>query len=98
MENINIVDYIPVGKNNAVTRLQLRIATRMSDRKIRDAIAEARRDIPIINDQSGRGYYIPTEEELPEARRFLEQEERRAKSIFWSMKALRAFVEGQANG
>lgn len=98
MENINIVDYIPVGKKNAVTRLQLRIATRMSDRKIRDAIAEARRDIPIINDQSGRGYYIPTEEELPEARKFLEQEEHRAKSIFWSMKALRAFVEGQANG
>ena len=98
MENVNIVDYIPAGKNNAVTRLQLRIATGMSDRAIRDAIAEARRDVPIINDQSGRGYYIPTAEELPEARCFLEQEKRRAKSIFWSMKALRAFVEGQTDG
>lgn len=98
MESINIVDYIPTGKNNAVTRTQLRIMTGMSDRKIRDAIADARRKVPIINDQSGRGYYIPTAEELPEARSFLEQEKSRAKSIFWSMKALRAFVEGGSNG
>lgn len=97
MENINIVDYIPAGKKNAVTRAQLRIATGMSDRKVRDAIADARRHTPIINDQSGRGYYIPTAEELPEARKCLEQEKRRAKSIFWSMKALRAFVEGKSN-
>lgn len=98
MENINIVHFIPKGKANAVTRAQLRIATGMSDRKIRDAIADARRDTPIINDQSGRGYYIPTAEELPEARKCLEQEKRRAKSIFWSMKALKAFVEGRADG
>ena len=97
MENINIVNYIPKGKKNAVTRAQLRIATGLSDRKVRDAIADARRHTPIINDQSGRGYYIPTAEELPEARKCLEQERRRAKSIFWSMKALRAFVEGKSN-
>lgn len=98
MENINIVDYIPRGKKNAVTRVQLCIATGLSDRRIRDAIADARRKVPIINDQSGRGYYIPTAEELPEARSFLEQEKSRAKSIFSSMKALKAFVEGCTNG
>ena len=98
MENVNIVDYIPIGKKNAVTRLKLRIATGMSDRSMRDAIAEAREHTPIIADKFGRGYYIPTEEELPEARCFLEQEKHRAKSIFRSMKALRAFVEGQTDG
>ena len=98
MENINIVDYIPKGKKNAVTRAQLRIATGLSDRKVRDAIADARRHTPIINDQSGRGYYIPTAEELPEAHKCLEQEKRRAKSIFWSLKALKAFAEGRTDG
>ena len=98
MENINIVHLIPEGKANAITRSQLCILTGLSDRQIREAISNARRDIPIINDQSGRGYYIPTAEELPEARKCLEQERRRAKSIFWSMKALRAFVEGGAHG
>ena len=98
MENINIVDYIPKGKKNAVTRAQLRIVTGLSDRKIRNAISKARRRTVILNDQSGRGYYIPTEAELPEARRCLKQEEKRAKSIFWSLKALRTFVEGKADG
>lgn len=98
MENINIVYFIPEGKANAVTRSQLRTMTGLSDRKIRDAISEARRDTVILNDQSGRGYYIPTEAELPEARKCLKQEEKRAKSIFWSLKALRAFVEGKSDG
>lgn len=98
MENINIVDYIPRGKKNAVTRAQLRIETGLSDRKIRNAISKARRKIVILNDQSGRGYYIPTKAELPEARKCLKQEEKRAKSIFWSLKALRAFVEGKSDG
>ena len=98
MENINIVHFIPKGKANAVTRAQLRIATGMSDRKIRDAISKARRDTPIINDQSGRGYYIPTDKEKSEARRFLMQEESRGKEHRLSLKALKAFVEGRADG
>ena len=38
---MDIVDYIPFGRENAVTRTQLRIMTGMNDRKIRDKISEA---------------------------------------------------------
>lgn len=56
---MNIIDYIPIGRANAVTREQLEILTGFSDRKIRDQIHEARRFAPIINISDGKGYYIP---------------------------------------
>lgn len=56
---MDIVDYIPFGRENAVTRTQLRIMTGMNDRKIRDKISEAKRDTVILNMQDGKGYFRP---------------------------------------
>ena len=44
-----IMDKIPVGHENAVTRQQLCISTGMNDRRIRKAIAETRRETIILN-------------------------------------------------
>lgn len=59
--NINehfILDYIPFGAENAITRERLSSLLNLSDRKVRKLIEEARKDGAfIINNQDGRGYY-----------------------------------------
>lgn len=85
---MNILDFIPVGKENAVTRKYLINAMQLSDRKIRNLIHEARRDVPIINTSNGVGYYIPDMKkasDVEELKHYIAQEESRAKSIFWSL-------------
>lgn len=88
----SILPFIPVGYRNAVTRAELRSRTGKNDRVIRDAIADARRDTPIVNVQNGKGYFIPDEndpEDMRLLRLFVIQEEHRLKSIGWSLKGAR---------
>lgn len=86
---INIIDLIPVGKENAIKREQL---TRLcfqygliadvkdKDRAMRELIGEARKEHSIINMSHGDGYYQPrtdSKEEMAELNAFIQQEERR---------------------
>lgn len=60
-----LLNYIPNGKQNAVSRFELRMKSGMTDRKMRKTIAEAiSSGYPIINLDGG--YYRPEtiEEEL----------------------------------
>lgn len=93
MKSINIVDYIPHGRMNAISRNSLVTLTGLNDRAVREAISKARRDTPILNMQDGSGYYQPTEDDVDELRHFVAQETRRAKSIFWSLRSARKAVE-----
>lgn len=91
-ESLNILDYISTGRMNAITRHALAIRTGISDRQVRDLIHYARRDIPILNMQDGRGYFIPNmnddvERELLAA--YVRQEEKRLKSIGWALASAR---------
>ena len=88
---MNIVDYIPIGSKNAISRQKLCDMTGMSDRIVREAISQARRTTCICNAQDGRGYYIP--DSVKDARDFVEQESARARSIFWSLKGARDFIK-----
>lgn len=93
---MNLEDIIPVGKENAISRNMLRTRSGLSDRAMREQISETRRYVPIINDQSGIGYYIPdieSQEDIMAAEKFLKQEEGRAKSIFWSIQGLRKWLK-----
>ena len=67
---MDIVDYIPFGRENAVTRAQLRSRTGIDDRAIRDMIAAARRDTVILNMQDGKGYFRPLPEEINYVKNF----------------------------
>lgn len=87
--DVNIIDYIPTGKDNGVTRRQLCIQTGLSDRIVRKLISLERRKTVIINEQNGNGYYIPGAEDIRELQLYCRQEENRAKSIFWSLRAAR---------
>lgn len=97
---MDITQFIPVGHQNAVTRQMLCMLTGMSDRQVRDMIADARRDTPILNVQNGFGYYIPDINDpvdKMELNRFVQQETHRLKSIGWSLKAARDAVRSVAD-
>lgn len=90
---MDIVDYIPFGRENAVTRAQLRSRTGIDDRTIRDMIANARRDTVILNMQDGKGYFRPLPEERHLVEAYAKQETARLKSIGWSLKATRQMLK-----
>ncbi|EQB20038.1 hypothetical protein UNSWDHB_2624 [Dehalobacter sp. UNSWDHB] len=88
MTTARITDYIPEGKENAVTRERLCAVTGLPDRKIREEIERARRKgVIIINAQDGAGYYAS--EDLRDIARQYQQNERRALSILAQQKHLR---------
>ena len=82
-----IVNLIPKGKDNAISRSWLRYALGTSDRQVRKMIAQAREDgYLIIN--TGKGYYIP--DDVADLIRFYRREKKRAISIFVRLKNTRA--------
>lgn len=89
---MEIIQFIPHGKENAVTREELKLLTGLSDRDIRELITQARRTHCIINDQDGKGYYQPTKIERPAVEKWLKQESSRAKTVFWAAKGAREFL------
>ena len=93
--DINILDYIPKGRENAIPRKKLAYITGLTDSKMRELIRLARRDVPILNLQTGEGYYIPDNKE--EVKRYIKQEEHRAKSIFANLKSARDYLEKLEN-
>lgn len=94
---MNIIDYIPVGAQNAVSRHHLSNLTGMTDRDVREAIAKAREHYCICNMQDGKGYYIP--ESIEEATKYYKQEMSRYINIDRSLAGTRAFLKngGQTN-
>ena len=60
---MNILDYIPVGHKNAISREVLAAVTQLSDRKLRDLISEINQNDDdsqiIVNLQDGKGYFRP---------------------------------------
>ena len=92
MQDFDIKNFIPVGSGNAVTRKMLSVLTGLDDRTVRDLIHKARRDIPILNMQDGKGYFIPDmneEEDRHKLKQYVSQEEHRIKSNGWALKAAR---------
>lgn len=86
-----ILDYIPTGHDNAVTRETLQSLTHLSDRKIRVLIAEANKSAPddvlIINLQDGMGYFRPAPDEDYLVRIWRMQEKARGVSVDESVEA-----------
>lgn len=83
-----ITDYIPEGRDRAVTRERLCDLTGMPDRKVRELIERARRGGEIIiNAQDGAGYY--RSEDLRDVARQYKLNEKRALAILSQQKHLR---------
>jgi hypothetical protein len=85
---MNIVDLIPTGKANAITRAQLCALTGLRDRAVRKLIEIARIEGAIIlNAQDGAGYYIS--DNPIDIRRQIAQNNSRAMAILKQQKCLR---------
>lgn len=63
---VDIVKYIPFGRENAIGRAELAMKVGCSDRTMRDLINTARKREVIVNIQNGSGYYRPTENDVGE--------------------------------
>lgn len=88
---LEVKDLLKTGKENAITRYELSMITGMPDRAVRNEIERLRREMVILNDQDGKGYYISTDP--AEIARYYRQEAARAKSIFFRLKACRAAIK-----
>lgn len=87
-----VINAIPIGKANAISRSELRSRTGLPDRKIRLIIAEARTSgYFIVN--TGYGYYIADNSE--DLYRFYKTEHARAISIFRAIKNIRADLKSE---
>jgi len=84
-----IENYIPVGRENAVSRIRLSEITGLSDRGNRREIEQARcRGVIIINLQDGVGYY--RSDDVDEMHKQYKQNENRAMSVLVQQKFLRS--------
>lgn len=89
---MNIIDYIPVGRENAISRSELSRITGLEDRVVRNYIAKAREHTCICNGQGENGgYYIPST--LADANKFYNQERKRALSILRCLRGTKNFIK-----
>lgn len=77
---MNIVDFIPKGKENAVTREALCIYTGLDDRTVRKLIELARDGgAPILSSSHSVGYWLS--DDIVEIKAFLNETDHRCKSM-----------------
>ena len=91
---LNIVNLIPYGKANAISRVSLRNITGLSDRSVRHMIAEARTETIILSVDDGKGYFRPTKDELEEVQVWIKKETARANSTLKSIDSAREILKG----
>lgn len=96
--DVDIVKYIPFGKENAISRDKLTTELGCTDRTMRDLINKARKRVVIINLQNGDGYYRPTDEDMEDVLRYKKQEENRATEVFGNLQPVREFIRKYGKG
>ena len=89
-EQMNVLYYIPNGKENAVPRAELSASVGYSDRVTRRIIAQLRDEGYIICN-FGNGYYITSD--LDEIERQYKQDTARAMSILKRRKTMRRILK-----
>lgn len=95
---MNIIDFIPYGKENAINSKRLSAITGFGNRKVREEVSKAREKETIINLQDGQGYFRPTKDDVVELRRYVNQENSRAKSLNATLNVARETLGGIEHG
>ena len=89
---MKIEDFIPHGRENAVTRSELAATLCLTDRRVRSLIADARdRGELILNACDGQGYYIS--DDLSEIRGQYLVDKSRALSVLKRLKTMRRVLK-----
>lgn len=89
-----VYNALKIGKENAMSRDELILATGYTDRRIREAIEALRHIRPILNLDDGDGYYIPdmTPQGRQEAALWLSRQDRRIQSMKDATRGVRRFL------
>lgn len=90
---IDITEFIPIGRANAVTGSYLASKLHIPERDVRKLISHARREEVIINLQDGKGFFKPAESEGTLVEFWLKQESSRLKEHAMSLRASRRYVK-----
>lgn len=93
MNEIDIVQVIPVGHENAVTGRRLAQMLGIKQRDVRRLISKARKDHVIINLQDGEGYFLPDTNETCHVHRWFNQESSRLRELDESLRGARKFLD-----
>ena len=96
---MSVLDYIPIGHANRVSRVELNHRIQMQDFSIRRAIAKASLETPVVND--GDGYFIPDfnkKEDIAIAKRYSETMKRRAYAELARARVIDGFIGVTENG
>lgn len=87
---MDILQYIPHGKENAISRNELSRLLKLPDRKIRKLIEQKRiKGIPILSSSSARGYWIS--DDISEIQAFLQEFDHRINTQNKNMAKLRRY-------
>lgn len=87
-----ITDYIPTGRENAVSKQFLASISGLNERKVRAQISNARRHGICIIYRFDGGYYMPDltkADDLAELNHFLNAERKRAREILLNVRKIR---------
>lgn len=107
---ITIVDLIPIGRDNAISRdylVTLCVQNGLvddnknpesKDRAMRRLLEKSRLDYTILNLSNGEGYYRPSREDLQDLQKYIRQEESRAKATFRNISNAKALYEDYMHG
>jgi hypothetical protein len=90
---MNVIEVIPTGKSNAISRKDLASKLKCSDRKARIQIHEARKQYPIASNLNTGGYYLPETKE--EAKEFIDMQMSYIISIQDTIKAAKRYMENK---
>lgn len=87
----NIVDLIPKGSDNAISREALLdkcilFGIAINDRAMRKAIEDARKSHCVLNLSDGKGYFIPDKNDQDKLRHYINQEHDRSIAILRNLK------------
>lgn len=91
---MNIIDYIPIGKDNAVSRRQLVALTGWDDRTVREAIETAKHNGALVINLGG-GYFVADKaKDQAEIRRYRDAINHRVRAQMHYEKFYTAALEG----
>lgn len=99
----NIVDLIPKGSANAISREALLnkctvFGLAFNDRQMRKLIEEARKEAVIICLCDGRGYFIPDKDDQDKLRHYINQEHDRSIAILRNLTMANNLLEDMECG
>lgn len=89
-----VYNALGIGAEHARTRKELCRAVMCSDRLLRQAIEDLRYEYPIITNDDGTGYYIPTQDAAGrgQAARWLKRQNSRRRAIWRATRGARRFL------